>query len=151
MQRFLISLAIIPLITNFISALPAQANSEQQCLAKIANAQQKLQGSLNVDIITKIDDLSKYRNDHPKGRPMSYTFGFKGPAAETLMKSVLLQQSIVNQIIAKCPSFSVVRFGYWNSGWVHTYGLMPNGNIQPFECVEPDIGNKLKWGQVFCT
>lgn len=151
MQKFLLSLALIPLATNLIPILPAQGSSEQKCLSTIADAQQRLQGSLNVDIITKIDDQSKYRSDHPKNRPMSYTFGFKGTAADSIMRSGRLQQSVANQIIKGCPSFSVVRFAYWNSGWVHTYGLMPNGNIRLFDCLEPGRGVKPKWGQVICT
>ncbi len=151
MKKLILSLAVIPLATNLIPVLPAQASTEQQCLSTIADAQQRLQGTLNVDIITKIDDQSKYRSDHPKGRPMSYTFGFKGLGAKTIMNSSRLQESVANQIITGCTSLSVVTFGYWNSGWFQTYGLMPNGNIKPFECIEPGIGNKPKWGQVICT
>ncbi|MGC1395358.1 MAG: hypothetical protein WA828_13835 [Coleofasciculaceae cyanobacterium] len=150
MQKLPLSLALISLIT-LIPIVPAQASTEQRCLLTIADAQQRLQGTLNVDIITRIDDQSKFRSDYPKGRPMSYTFGFKGPAAETLMNSFRLQESVATQIITGCTSLSAITFGYWNSGWFHTYGLMPNGKIQPFECIEPGIGNKPKWGQVVCT
>lgn len=151
MQKFLLSLAAISLTINSIPVLPAQASNEQQCLSTISNAQQRLQGTLNVDIITKIDDQSKSRNDHPQGRPMSYTFGFKGPGAKTIMNSIRLQESVANQIITGCTSLSAVTFGYWNSGWFQTYGLMPNGNIKPFECIEPGRGIQPKWGQVICT
>ncbi|MGC1396360.1 MAG: hypothetical protein WA828_19015, partial [Coleofasciculaceae cyanobacterium] len=118
MQKLPLSLALISVIT-LIPIVPAQASTEQQCLLTIADAQQRLQGTLNVDIITRVDDQSKFRSDHPKGRPMSYTFGFKGPAAETLMNSFRLQESVANQIITGCTSLSAITFGYWNSGWFH--------------------------------
>jgi hypothetical protein len=85
----------------------------------------------------------------PKVAP-SYTFGFKGPEAKTIMNSGRLQESVANQILTGCTSLSAVRFGYWN-GWFQTYGLMPDGKIKPFECIEPGVGNKPKWGQVICT
>lgn len=95
MQKLLLNLAFMPLI----AVLPAQANSEQQCLSTIANAQQKLQGSLNVDIITKIDDLCKYRD-----RPSRVSIPVPDLNGGKIAEFKRLVQSIRPQCIDKlCP------------------------------------------------
>lgn len=150
-QKFILCLAILPLITGLLPVLPAQAGSKQECLATIAAAKQKLQGSRNVNMIIRSGNLSQSWQDHPRNRPLEYLFLFRGSAAESIMKSGRLQQTLANQIIKDCSNVSMVKFGLQNSGWVNSFGLMPNGKVQVFECLEPEIGIKPKWGQIFCT
>ncbi len=151
LKKFFFCLAVLPLTTSLLPILPAQANSEQDCLSTIAAVKQKLQGNRNLDMIARSSNLSKSWQDHPKGRPIEYFFGFRGPAGEAIMNSGRLQQNLANQIIKDCSNISMVKFGIRNSGWVHTYGLMPNGKVQLFECLEPGRGVKPKWGQIICT
>lgn len=151
LKKFRFCLAVLPLTTGLLPVLPAQANSEQACLSTIAAAKQRLQGDRHIDMIARSSNLSQSWQDYPKGRPIEYFFGFRGPAAEAIMTSSKLQQNLANQIIKDCSNISMVKFGIRNSGWVHTYGLMPNGKVQIFECLEPGMGIKPKWGQIICT
>jgi hypothetical protein len=150
-KKLFFCLAVLPLTTSLLPISLAQANSEQNCLSTIATAKQRLQGNRNLDMIARSSNLSQSWQDYPQGRPIEYLFLFKGLAAESIMTSGNLQQYLANQIIKDCSHISMVKFGIQNSGWVHTYGLMPNGKVQIFKCLEPAVGNKPKWGQIICT
>lgn len=68
-----------------------------------------------------------------------------------MMGSPVFQRAIASEIINSCNSVGAVTFGRYQTGWVSTVGLMRDGTIQNFECIEhaPDKGSP-SWGQEWC-
>jgi len=68
------------------------------------------------------------------------------------MRSPKFQSSIATEVIRNCSTVGSVIFGLDHSGWSSSIGLMDNGKIEPFECLDHDVANpKLKWGQEYCN
>ena len=90
----------------------------------------------------------------PEGRPHQYAFGMGGSAVEAVMYSPVFSNTLATQIIDNCSSISSVSFGLWQSALVSVYGLMPNGEVEPFKCPEDHFHGggyrDLVWGE-YCS
>lgn len=72
----------------------------------------------------------------------------EGTATDSIMNSPKFMKSIANKIIDNGGSVNSVTFALNNSGWKYSIGLLPNGKIDFFECLDNNEDNrKLIWGQ----
>lgn len=136
-------------------ALPLQAKEVKgkiDCTATIAAAQNHLEAGRNVEVTIRSSDISESYPDHPKSRSFNYKFLLSKEASESIMNSSNLIKSIANKIINNCRSVGSVTFGINQTGWSQSIGLMPDGKVKFFECLEPNESSKeLSWGQEYCS
>jgi hypothetical protein len=158
MQKFFAN-AIVFIATGSLSlsavVLPSQVRSQpkgQTCEAAIANGRQRITAGRSITIVSSnILDGSQTYPDYPDGRPKIVHISLDGKAASSVMESPVLQKAISSEIISSCGSVGAVTFGRYRTDWSSTFGLMPNGTIKQFECVDPDPDrDKLSWGQLVC-
>jgi hypothetical protein len=159
MQKFLAN-AIVVIAAGSLSlsaiGLPSQVRSEpkrQTCEAAIANGRERITTGRSVTIASfNILDDSQTYPDHPDGRPQIVRIRLDGKAADEVMNSPVFQKAIASEIINSCGSVGAVNFQRNQTDWSSTFGLMPNGTIKQFECVEPGPGrNRVSWGQESCV
>lgn len=145
---------IILSLAPFSLSQPAQSKEPASCSAALQNVQAQLKAKTNLEIVsvTKRNVTETYP-DHPKGRPDWYVFSLRGRQAENLLNSPRFMTTLASQIIRSCENTSLVMFGFANSGYTVLLGLMPDGSVQPFECLEPGRGssNRPAWGKTICV
>jgi hypothetical protein len=158
MQKFFAN-AIVFITTGALSlspfALPLQARSEQtrkSCETAIADGTSRIEKGREITVTTDITDRGEIYPNHPSGRSLFVRIVLDGNAADSVMLSPVLQKAISSEIISSCGSVGAVTFGRYRTDWSSTFGLMPNGTIKQFECVDPDPDrDKLSWGQQVCV
>jgi hypothetical protein len=133
-----------------IHPTPAQipTHLSRQCRVEIQSSLNNFRRGRSVVIYTRVE--AAY-NGHPLGRPQMITFGFQGPATDSLLRSEQMLMATIRRVIQRCPTISAVRFGEWGTAIAGTGGLV-NGNIQWFECKEtdPSVNIALEWGNEAC-
>lgn len=139
-------------LSSFI--LPPQARSQETgkfCEAVILNAKKRIEQGREITVMTNIEDGSELYPDHPDDRPTIIKIIVNGRAADSVMESLVFQKAIAEAIIKSCNSVGAVTFGLSGSGWTSTVGLMRDGSIQNFECIDhdPEKGSP-SWGQNWC-
>jgi hypothetical protein len=146
------------LLTSFVLLIPpsTQAQISQQCRNAIASGKNRLVGVPSVKLstgFTKFTDLGDAYPDRPTGRSQRYSFVMKSSFGQkNVMNSPKFMTEISRKIFDNCPSVGIVNFGLESSGHYVAFGLFPNGQIKPFECIVPDGTRRiLKWGQTFCV
>ena len=153
-MRQLIATGITALNTFAILNLPtlARAEDNHSCIVAINNAQKQIEAGRPLKVTIRTFDISKGYPDHPKNRPNSYVFAMKGEGASTVIRSPKFMKAITTNVIQNCGSVSIVRIAVWESDNVATFGLLPGGKVDAFQCVESQGRNspKLSWGQEFC-
>ena len=134
--------------------LPPQARSQetgQPCEVAMLNAKKRIEQGREITVMTNIEDGSKLYPDHPDGRPTIIKIIVNGRAADSVMESLGFQKAIASEIIKSCNSVGAVTFGLYRSGWTSTVGLMRDGSIQNFECIDHDPKKgSPSWGQNWC-
>ena len=157
MQKFLAN-AIVFITAGSLSlstiVLAPQAKSqeiEKVCQSAIRDAKQCVERRRSITVMTETVDRSQLYPNHPDGRPLIVEITLDGNAADSVMNSPVFQKAITSEIINSCGSVGGVSFGRRKTDWYLTFGLMPNGTIQSFECVDPNPEiNGLTWGQQIC-
>jgi hypothetical protein len=152
MKKLALSLAVLSLLSVTTVPLPAHSSESAQCRSTLAAVKRRLQKGRDVTISTRLGQIG--RDDNPTGRPMTYVFTFKGPAAQSIVRSEKLQATLSKQIIQDCSEIATVTFVMWGTGSDgFTFGLMSDGTVQRFECLVPDRRNppNPSWGQQICT
>lgn len=139
--------------------LPPLARSQetiQSCEVAMLNATKRIEQGRDITVITTItdgtlSDGSKIYPDHPDGRPTIIWIEVDGSTADSVMVSPVFQRVIASEIINSCNSVGAVTFIRYQTGWASTVGLMRDGSIQNFECIEhnPEQGSP-SWGQQWC-
>lgn len=128
------------------------AEGLQSCQSTVRTVENRLEevGDLQVEI----HNGEVGYPDRPTDRPEGYVFAMTGSALESVMRSPVLLTELSANIIQSCDSVGMVTFGLANSGYVITFGLFPNGEVEPFRCVDrPDRRNipRLRWGTYDCS
>lgn len=126
--------------------------SYSNCQTALIAARDRMKGSDRYINRTVTDDISKTRSDYPKGRFQSYGFSLGGSRAVDLMNSPKLLTDITQNIIQKCTTVSMVEFGLDATDFNRVYGILSNGSIGEFKCIDHDERNtqKLPWGVSVC-
>jgi hypothetical protein len=88
-------------------------------------------------VTTDIADHSEVYPNHPNGRPLFVTIIVDGNAADSVMSSLVFQKAIASEIIKSCGSVGAVTFGRRETDWSITFGMMSDGAIEGFECIDP--------------
>jgi len=155
-KRLIDALVIIAAGSLGLSAfiLTPQARSQetkQSCEVVMLNAKKQIEQGRDITVITNIKDGSERYPDHPDDRPAIIWLEVDGSAADSVMESPVFQKAIASEIINSCNSVGAVTFGRYQTGWIYTIGLMRDGTIQKFECVDddPERGSP-SWGQEWC-
>ena len=134
--------------------LPPLARSQetiQSCEVAMLNATKRIEQGRDITVTMDIKDGSEEYPDHPDGRPTIIWLIVEGNAAASVMESPVFQRAIASEIIKSCNSVGAVSFGVSHSGWINTIGLMRDGTIQKFECVDYEPGRgSPSWGQERC-
>jgi hypothetical protein len=158
--------AITVLCSTAVRAEDSDANS---CNVALASAKRFLQGKTTVH--THVLELSNQYQGYPSGRSLGYIIvlndgerssphriGPPSPAwnkAAGVMKSPQLQKSVATQIIQACSTIGAVTFLLdvpRSSSWDIVFGIMPDGTIAEFQCVDNprQRSNSLAWGFIYC-
>jgi hypothetical protein len=158
--------AITVLCSTAVRAEDSDANS---CNVALASAKRFLQGKTTV--YTHVLELSNQYQGYPSGRSLGYIIvlndgerssphriGPPSPAwnkAAGVMKSPQLQKSVATQIIQACSTIGAVTFVLdvpRSSQWEVVFGIMPDGAIDEFQCVDNPRrhSNSLDWGFIYC-
>jgi hypothetical protein len=136
-------------------ALPPQAKSEEttkSCETAIADSRSRIQEGKDIAVTTDIADYSEVYPNHPKGRSLFVKIIVDGNAADSVMSSPVFQKAIASEIIKSCGSVGAVTFGRQATDWTITFGIMPDGTIKGFECIDPaPDADKPRWGQQICV
>lgn len=154
MYKF-IAIGLIALDTLLFSLPSVKAQNlakVEDCTATITAAQNNLKNGRNLELAIRREDISNDYPDHPENRNYNYLFLMEGAATDSIMNSPQLMKKIAKKIIDNCGSVGSVTFALNYSGWKYSIGLLPNGTIDFFECLEPDDNdNKINWGQEYCS
>jgi hypothetical protein len=159
-MRQLLTTGIIALNILTILGLSNSVRAEavRDCSVSLTAAQNRLTRDRDLEITMRSFDISEGFPDHPANRPIAYQFLLKGKAAETIMRSRQFQKVIATDIIESCGSVGRVTFALWGSGWSQTVGMLNDGRIDVFECIDPPGRNssslrdpRLTWGREYCS
>ena len=141
-------------LTSLSSSPIAQAQTPSTtCSTTLKAIQTKLKEKPNLEIVSVTQqDIGDLYPDRPRDRPDWYVFALRGRQANTILNSAQFMNTLATQLIRNCPNVSLVTFGVANSGNTVLWGLMPNGTVQPFECLEPrrDM-SRPAWGKTICV
>jgi hypothetical protein len=155
MRLWLVSLTL--LISNTNLSLPARSSTTQRIPAESLQCREALlKGKSRIEKFkTKVVSISQSKHgydDGPANKPLSYTFAMTGPATKSIMFSQKFLTDISRDIVLKCPSVSLLKFGFDMSDFVVTLGLMNGGKVQQFNCIEFKQEHEIPihWGQVIC-
>ncbi|MBC6419446.1 MAG: hypothetical protein GDA44_12050 [Prochloron sp. SP5CPC1] len=144
---------LLPLFAfTSISAIvttPLVANANE-CQSAISYGEQKINGVNNANLVYSETRAHGY-SEYPAGRSKSHIFAINGGGVEDIMSSPLFMTDIATHIISSCNSIGVVDFGVYQSGWILSFGIMWNGQIEEFECISPGRNIDADWGYYVCT
>ena len=138
-----------------LNASPVRAQGmvveTEECVNAIASVENQLVTDRQLTLEMSEINVRNASGTPPEGRPRQYAFGMSGSAVEAVMSSGVLLDNLATQIIDNCNSISSVRFAQWGSGWFWVFGLMPNGEVEFFECPEDHFHGggyrDLVWGE----
>jgi hypothetical protein len=157
MQNFIANAIVVIAVGSLgLSAvvLPSPVRSEEageSCQVATRTARERIEQGRSITVMTYTLDHSETYPNHPNNRPLIVQIVVDGSAASSVMKSPVFQKAISSSIIKSCGSVGGVIFGKARTDWYLTLGLMPNGTIEYFECLNPNPErNKLSWGQQVC-
>ena len=140
-------LTITPTV-NAQSTLEESATS--RCLNALMTSPQQIQAGGPRQTRIEITTIHDYL-DHPAGRPQHIILAINSRAGGKMPAAVVMLSTAKN-IINNCDSVGLVTIGIDESGALDEFGIMRNGEVRAFECIEPDIRSPrtLPWGQRFC-
>ena len=151
-----ITVGLLTLSLSYISTFPVLAtevSEKDKCISETRKVAQKLVENRNVKLKFEVTDISKYEKDYPANRPLGFAFYFSGWATGDIMNSPQFLKIATTRIIRNCPNVAQVNFGEYQTDWSITVGLMHDGDIKRFKCVNPNdftVSPKLKWGETVC-
>jgi hypothetical protein len=137
--------------------LPLQVRSEEtgkSCEIVIMNAKKRIEQEREITVMTNVIDGSEKYPSHPLDRPTIINVLVEGSAADSIMVSPVFQKAVASEIIKSCTSVGAVTFGRYQTGWTSTVGLIREGSIQHFECLDDydERGpSQVPWGQEWCS
>jgi hypothetical protein len=135
----------------------AQTTPPNSCSGAIQAGKKRLENIRNIQSVSvKQYDIASRYPDHPIGRSQRYIYSMKGPAVDSVMGSPKLMASIAQSIIKKCETVGSVTFALASSGWGISAGILSDGRIEVFKCLEhPDprleIKREIPWGEEYCS
>ena len=129
-----------------------RSGAKLSCNEAITNVISKLETGRDLKVTHQ--NISKhYYTDYPLGRPESISLGMTGGATTSVLSSRILMTNLATEIVQSCSSFGIVRFGRRGTDHVVTFGLLANGRVELFVCIDEEVarrGYKLRWGENIC-
>ena len=125
------------------------------CQVAIARAKTTFEKvKMKVILTSQYKQVSSGRNDYPETRPLGFVFRYiPNGNYQNYDKSNAWQKKIASDIISNCESISSVMFGIHKTDEQVEYGLMKNGKVETFECIDPYQFREritVRWGQRAC-
>lgn len=156
MNRFIsfITAGLLSLDILLVLGTPIQAQEAETakgCTAIITDIQNIIEKGREVTVSTRINDISDKLTGYPATRPYRYLFLLSGQASESIMHSFKFQEIIAKRIIANCNNVGMVTFAVSGTDYVLSNGLMPDGTVKSFDCIDYQKVTHLSWGQEICT
>lgn len=138
-----------PLSTQRLAAQPA---NPARCQASVARAINRLNNVSNVQVQGRLQqsNLSQYYEDAPPQRPTGYFLYVAGNGDATVMRSTQFLTAISQDILRQCSDVGLVTISVYRTDWSRAFGVLKDGQVQEFRCIEPGIKPKSKWGEVVC-
>ena len=135
-----------------INVQPSSSSPSYLCQDAIQSVRSQIQTGRNLEVLPTIKrNVSTGYTDAPTGRPDEYVIPLRGAESLNILSSPQMMTTLARQIISQCANVSLVTFGIANSGNIVSLGLMPDGGILIFNCIEPGRGLRPRWGQIVCT
>ncbi len=154
MNKFISFIATSLLTLDILSVLntPLQAQEKNSCAATATNVQNLIEKGREVEVSVHSFDISQEYPDHLENRPYSYEFVLKGGASTAIMSSPNFMKIIANQIVSDCKDVSLVVFVKAQSDIFEKIGLMPDGEMKFFDCIDLDLNSNERqiWGKMIC-
>ncbi len=122
------------------------------CLNALIDAQTYLKEGRAIEVRTSFANIQGYP-DAPSNRPHRVILAMAGEDSDKVMESEPLRSSISTNLLRNCSSTGMVTIAVANSGYFRDHGVMKDGTITTFQCVENRLEEKeeLRWGQQFCN
>lgn len=153
-QRFLtVTILLGNLFISFlVNCLPSAAKNDESpgCKAALSKSKNRIERAK-----TKVTHISRYKHQYtngPERKNFTYTFTMSGPGTHNIISSRKILTAISKEIILSCQTVGSVSFGVDRTDEGYTYGLMNNGAIKEFKCIEPkpDDQMSIHWGEQIC-
>jgi hypothetical protein len=133
----------------------AQTSPSNACSEALQAGKNRIESIKNIQSVNiKQYDIALRYPDHPIGRSQRYIYSMKGPAVDSVMGSPKFITSIAQSIIKKCDTVGSVTFALAHSGWGISVGILSDGNIRIFKCLEHPREETIletHWGEEYCS
>jgi hypothetical protein len=151
----IVSVCLVNSAWSFPIFAASSSINVKECDRAVAAAKSKLQkiNKLQFLAVRQLKLSPSGASDRPPNRPLMYSIVLDGRGGESIMYSPKMMQNISTELIFRCQSVSAVSFGMKNSDWTQMFGLMNNGKVQAFECVDlprEKYNRELVWGTQVC-
>jgi hypothetical protein len=129
--------------------------SAKECDQAIAATRSRLQKIDQIKLVGLIKSNISQPGDKSflLNRSQDISFQLGGPGGTNVMNSPKIMKAFSTELIAHCQSVASVSFGIAGTDWSQTYGIMKNGTVQLFKCVDASrdtVNIKLAWGTRIC-
>lgn len=137
------------LLVSAVVLVPTVARAD--CLGAIATVQTAI-GQSQLRAVSRVEDMSSYRPDHPKGRPYQMVLELSGGDTGSFMRAAGVRRKMAQYLIDECPTLSAVDFADDGAPRA-TIGLLPGGKVDFFKCVRTGGGGASLpgWGKAYCN
>jgi hypothetical protein len=151
----IVSVGLVNSVWFFPSSVASSPMNVKECDRAVAAAKSKLQkiNKLQFLAVRQFKLSQSGASDRPPNRPLMYSIVLDGRGGESIMYSPKMMQNISAELIFRCQSVAAVSFGMKDSDWTQMFGLMNNGKVQAFECVDlpkEKYNRELAWGTQVC-
>jgi hypothetical protein len=151
----IVSVGLVNSVWSFPSSVASSPMNVKECERAVAAAKSKLQkiDKLQFLAVRQLKLSQSSGSDRPPNRPLMYSIILDGYGGEKIMYSPKMMQNISTELIYRCQSIAAVLFGMKDSDWTQMFGLMNNGKVQAFECVDlpkEKYNRELAWGTQVC-
>jgi hypothetical protein len=151
----IVSVCLVNSAWSFPIFAASSSINVKECDRAVAMAKSKLQkiNKLQFLAVRQLKLSQSSGSDRPLNRPLMYSIILDGYGGEKIMYSPKMMQNISTELIYRCQSVAAVLFGMKDSDWTQMFGLMNNGKVQAFECVDlprEKYNRELAWGTQVC-
>lgn len=139
---------------RLFGSIAANNATQSSCEGALAYTKNKLLGANAV--VVNVDKRNHNYTDPPENRHLAYGVWLTGAGVTNILNSPVLLRNLTAKMVKSCRSVGMVRFGLYKSDYGVTLGILSNGMIAQFKCIDAGLllGKKLQslpWGTEACV
>jgi hypothetical protein len=134
------------------SSIISQKNtySNKACESTLSKVRNQIEESKSN--VVNIDRYEHRYTDYPSNRHLAYSFWLTGSGVSNIINSPVFLTALSTDIFSNCNTVGIVKFGFYQSENVVTYGFMKNGSVKKFKCIDANRNRQTDpWGYVSCV